>query len=331
MGVPDDRREATVSPPAKSGETVGHMLVPVVDQDARKGRARPAHLRRVLLGRLHVPIHLPLDHPGRDEEAHERAREERDPFFEGHGANEVDERRPDRVIDQEEREIPFPSVDRGRLHFRAGKTASDLRPEAALDEAPETGEQRAPRAAGVIGLRSKEGVGALRVELDGDPVQGPVAEQPTQRVCEVDDMGRSDQEDRCFGRSRVHDGFPRGMPLISMTLGQFPYRRGGSGGRMTWTIFSVPSSHRTELDSVLKDDLVSRQSQKVREAGALGGPADALYVLVEGANDAVRRAEELLGPVGTRLPMADAEVLYRRFKDEEDAASQGMGLFFTEG
>jgi len=100
---------------------------------------------------------------------------------------------------------------------------------------------------------------------------------------------------------------------------------------MTWTIFSVPSSHRTELDSVLKDDLVSRQSQKVREAGALGGPADALYVLVEGANDAVRRAEELLGPVGTRLPMADAEVLYRRFKDEEDAASQGMGLFFTEG
>jgi hypothetical protein len=100
---------------------------------------------------------------------------------------------------------------------------------------------------------------------------------------------------------------------------------------MAWTLFSVPSSHRTELDGVLKDDLVSRQSQKVREAGTLGGPADTLYVLIEGSADAVRRAEELLGPVGTRLATADAEALYRRFKDEEDAASQGMGLFFTEG
>jgi hypothetical protein len=99
---------------------------------------------------------------------------------------------------------------------------------------------------------------------------------------------------------------------------------------MAWTIFSVPSTRRTELDSVLRDDLVSRQSQKVREAGALGGPADTLYVLVEGSGDAVRRAEELLAPVGARLPPTEADSLYRRFKDEEDAASQGIGLFFTE-
>lgn len=99
---------------------------------------------------------------------------------------------------------------------------------------------------------------------------------------------------------------------------------------MAWIIFSVPSAKRTELDAVLKDDLISRQSQKVREAAALGGPSDAVYVLIEGAADAVHRAGELLGPVGTRLPMADADGLYRQFKDEEDAASAGMGLFFTE-
>ena len=99
---------------------------------------------------------------------------------------------------------------------------------------------------------------------------------------------------------------------------------------MAWTVFSVASSRRTELDAVLRDDIVSRQSQKLREASALGGPADTLYVLVEGSADAVRRAETLLGPVGTRLPAAEGEALYRRFKEEEDAASQGMGLFFTE-
>ena len=99
---------------------------------------------------------------------------------------------------------------------------------------------------------------------------------------------------------------------------------------MAWTLFSVPSTKRTELDAALKDDTVSRQSQKVRDAAAMGGPAGALYVLVEGAVEAVHRAEELLTPIGTRLPSADAETLYRKFKDEDESASAGMGLFFTE-
>ncbi|HYA54681.1 MAG TPA: hypothetical protein VEG42_03660 [Thermoplasmata archaeon] len=99
---------------------------------------------------------------------------------------------------------------------------------------------------------------------------------------------------------------------------------------MSWTIFSVPSAKRAELDAALKDDQVSRQSQKIREAGALGGPAGATYVLVEGAADAVHRAEELLAPIGTRVPPAEADPLYRKFKDEDEAASAGMGLFFTE-
>jgi hypothetical protein len=99
---------------------------------------------------------------------------------------------------------------------------------------------------------------------------------------------------------------------------------------MAWTIYTVPSGKRTELDAVLRDDRVSRQSQKVREASALGGPADTLYVLIEGAAEPVAHAGELLNGVGTKLPGADAEALYRKFKDEEDAASAGMGLFFTE-
>jgi len=99
---------------------------------------------------------------------------------------------------------------------------------------------------------------------------------------------------------------------------------------MAWTLFSVPTTKRTELDAALKDDRVSRQSLKVRDATAMGGPAGATYVLVEGAADAVHHAEELLTPIGSRLPSAEAEALYRRFKDEEEAASTGMGLFFTE-
>jgi hypothetical protein len=99
---------------------------------------------------------------------------------------------------------------------------------------------------------------------------------------------------------------------------------------MAWTIFTVPSDRRTELDAALKDDMVSRQSHKVRDGASVGGPAGKTVVLVEGSAEAVRRAEELLAPVGSRLTGADAEQLYRRLKDEEEAASAGMGLFFTE-
>ncbi|MGD0257273.1 MAG: hypothetical protein ABSB90_05265 [Thermoplasmata archaeon] len=99
---------------------------------------------------------------------------------------------------------------------------------------------------------------------------------------------------------------------------------------MAWTIFSVPTSKRTELDAALKDDVVSRQSQKVRDAAAMGGPADRTYVLVEGSTEGVARAKDLLAAVGTALPPAEGEKLHQRFRDEEDAASAGMGLFFTE-
>jgi len=100
---------------------------------------------------------------------------------------------------------------------------------------------------------------------------------------------------------------------------------------MPWTLYSVPTSKKAELDAALADDVVSRQSQKVRAAAALGGPADRTYVLIEGSEDGVRRADGLLGPIGERPSPSDAAALYRKFKDEEDAASAGMGLFFGDG
>ncbi len=99
---------------------------------------------------------------------------------------------------------------------------------------------------------------------------------------------------------------------------------------MAWTLFLVPNAKRTELDAVLQDDQISRQSQKLRDAGALGGPAGETYVLLEGSADVLTRADERLAPLGKKLTGPDGEALYRKFKDEEEAASAGMGLFFTE-
>ncbi len=99
---------------------------------------------------------------------------------------------------------------------------------------------------------------------------------------------------------------------------------------MAWTLFSVPAGKKSELETVLKDDQLSRQSQKVREAASAGGAAGELYVLLEGAPDVMQRADSLLAAVGTKVPAADAEKIYQRFKEEEENASAGMGLFFTD-
>ncbi|MCI4353859.1 MAG: hypothetical protein L3K06_00650 [Thermoplasmata archaeon] len=99
---------------------------------------------------------------------------------------------------------------------------------------------------------------------------------------------------------------------------------------MAWTLYRIASQRKTELDQALSDDQVSRQSHKIRDAATAGGPSGELYVLIEGGADGVRRADELLAPLGTKLPPAEAEALHTRFKDEDEAAAAGMGLFFTE-
>ena len=103
------------------------------------------------------------------------------------------------------------------------------------------------------------------------------------------------------------------------------------GARMAWTLHQVPGSKKAEVEAALRDDIVSRQSHKVRDAATAGGPPGQLYVLVEGAPEAVARADLLLKPLDAdEMPAPERESLYRRFKDEEDSASAGMGLFFTE-
>ena len=100
---------------------------------------------------------------------------------------------------------------------------------------------------------------------------------------------------------------------------------------MAYTICSVPSAKRADRAEGLKEDRIARQSQKVRDAQVLGGPAGELYVLIEGAADVVSMAEKRLAMIGRALPPAEREQLKAQFEAEDEAASAGMGLFFTEG
>lgn len=99
---------------------------------------------------------------------------------------------------------------------------------------------------------------------------------------------------------------------------------------MAWTLQQIASAKKGEVEAALRDDVVSRQSHKLRDAPSAGGPSGQIYVLIEGSPEGVARAEGLLKPLAEPLTPADREAVYKRLKDEEEAASAGMGLFFTE-
>lgn len=99
---------------------------------------------------------------------------------------------------------------------------------------------------------------------------------------------------------------------------------------MAWIIFEVPNDRRAKLDEVLRDDLISRQSHKLRDAATVGGRSGHLVLQIEGSPEAVARAEAMLKEIGTPLPTKEAEALRARFQAEDEASSSGMGLFFTE-
>jgi hypothetical protein len=99
---------------------------------------------------------------------------------------------------------------------------------------------------------------------------------------------------------------------------------------MAWVIFEVPNDKRSKLDEVLREDLIARQSHKLRDAATVGGRSGHVVIQIEGSSEAVARAEMMLKDIGTKLPAKEAEALRTRLQEEDEAASAGMGLFFTE-
>ena len=93
-------------------------------------------------------------------------------------------------------------------------------------------------------------------------------------------------------------------------------------------VFSVPPAHKAKTETVLKDDLVSRQSIAEREADTLGFPGLGTLVLVEGDERAVARAAELFKGIGEDLPAEKAAAIRKRIRDQEDDVAAGVGLIF---
>ena len=98
---------------------------------------------------------------------------------------------------------------------------------------------------------------------------------------------------------------------------------------MPYVIFEVKSAEAGKINTVIKDDLVSRQSIVIRDASSLDIKAEVSYLKVEGSTEGLKRAQELAKELGMKkLPVKKAKAIEDKIKEQEDSAATGMGMIF---
>jgi hypothetical protein len=102
------------------------------------------------------------------------------------------------------------------------------------------------------------------------------------------------------------------------------------GINMSYAIFSVEKTQASKINKILRDDLISRQSILVRDAEALDIKQEVRYVLIEGTEDALKKAEELFSETGKRVDEAEAADIYKKIKSEEKDVASGVGFIFGD-
>jgi len=114
------------------------------------------------------------------------------------------------------------------------------------------------------------------------------------------------------------------------------------GERMGYLVFKVNRSDASKVDGLLKfdpmgdqsdpthkmKDIVSRQSIVIRDAAVLEIPGDFRVVLIEGSDEALKVAKELLKGVGEVMPENDSATVFDKIKKSDEAAAVGMGTVF---
>ncbi len=97
---------------------------------------------------------------------------------------------------------------------------------------------------------------------------------------------------------------------------------------MAYAIFEIKKEDESIVEEVKKDDLVSRQSIWTRDAKSLGIEGDSVFLKIEGDEEAIKKAEEILEDKARLLEGEEKEKVNEKFIADEEKASEGMGFIF---
>lgn len=98
---------------------------------------------------------------------------------------------------------------------------------------------------------------------------------------------------------------------------------------MTYVIFEVKKENSGKINTIIKDDLVSRQSIITRDASSLEIKGEATYLKIEGSKEALKKAEELAKELGfKKLDKKQVKEVNVKIETQDDSAASGMGMIF---
>ena len=96
---------------------------------------------------------------------------------------------------------------------------------------------------------------------------------------------------------------------------------------MTYVIFEVKSEDIGKINTLIKDDLVSRQSILTRDSSSLDLKGDVSFLKIEGSIDGLKRAKELAKELKfKKLDDKKAKEIDQKIKEQEESAASGMGM-----
>jgi len=98
---------------------------------------------------------------------------------------------------------------------------------------------------------------------------------------------------------------------------------------MPYAIFEVKAAEAGKIQTMLQDEIVSKQSIVIRDASSLNMKDEVSYLKVEGSAEGLKRAEELAKELGMKkLPDKKALKINEKIKEQEDSAATGIGMIF---
>lgn len=95
-----------------------------------------------------------------------------------------------------------------------------------------------------------------------------------------------------------------------------------------YRIYNCKNASNEVLKDLMEDDIVGRLSIDHMEASLISKNLVGMIIVLEGAEDALRRSEELVGGKCDLLTGKEAEDVYGAVKEQMNKAESGMGFFF---
>ncbi len=89
-------------------------------------------------------------------------------------------------------------------------------------------------------------------------------------------------------------------------------------------VYSLDKNSRGELDKILNDDVIGRQTIIYRDGENYGMPGKYI-IIIEGSPDIFNNIKKVSDEL---KPVDNADEIYKKIKDEENSSQDGMGYIF---